>query len=260
MVSGPAGGRRPSEYQHLAAPLAEYARLASDDGGRVALRARLVAGYLPVVRHIARRYAGRGEPVDDLEQAGSIGLLNAIDRFDPANGADFLSYAIPTVTGEIRRHFRDKTWSMRVPRRLKDLRSAINGVYGPLFQQLGRAPQHTEIAAYLGIDVEDVLDGLEAHHGYRSASLDDSVPGTDAVLGDVIGDIDAAIDGVEDHQVLRALLDRMPPRERTILLLRFFGEMTQSQIAARVGLSQMHVSRLLSRSLAQLRATLQTEE
>ena len=150
---------RDSDYAHLTPLFAELAALPPDHPDRAALRNKLVTGYLPVVQHIARRFAGRGEPVDDLEQAGTVGLLNAVDRFEPDRGIDFLSYAVPTITGEVRRHFRDRTWSMRVPRRLKDLQSSINSAVGPLSQELNRAPRPSEIAARLGISTKTV----EAH-------------------------------------------------------------------------------------------------
>ena len=132
---------RDSDYAHLVPLFTELAALPPDDPGRAALRSKLVTGYLPVVQHIARRFAGRGEPVDDLEQAGTVGLLNAVDRFEPDRGIDFLSYAVPTITGEVRRHFRDRTWSMRVPRRLKDMHVSINAAVADLSQTLGRAPR-----------------------------------------------------------------------------------------------------------------------
>lgn len=244
---------RDSDYAHLAPVFAEFAALPADDPGRPALRGKLVTGYLPVVVHIARRFAGRGEPVDDLEQAGTVGLLNAVDRFDPDRGIDFLSYAVPTITGEVRRHFRDRTWSMRVPRRLKDLQSSINGAVGPLSQELGRAPRPTEIAGRLGIPVEEVVEGLDAQQAYRSSSLDELVAGADTSLTDTLGSVDVELDKVEYRQTLAPLLDELPERERTILLLRFFGNLTQTQIADRVGISQMHVSRLLAQTVAQLR-------
>ena len=206
-----------------------------------------------MVQHIARRFAGRGEPVDDLEQAGTVGLLNAVDRFEPDRGIDFLSYAVPTITGEVRRHFRDRTWSMRVPRRLKDLQSSINGAVGPLSQQLGRAPRPSEIAAHLGIATEEVVEGLDAQQAYRSSSLDELVSGADTALTETLGTADAELEKVEYRQTLAPLLDELPERERTILVLRFFGNMTQTQIADRVGISQMHVSRLLAQTVAILR-------
>jgi RNA polymerase sigma-B factor len=244
---------RDSDYAHLAPLFAELADLPPGHPERAALRAELVTGYLPVVQHIARRFSGRGEPVDDLEQAGTIGLLNAVDRFEPSRGIDFLSYAVPTITGEIRRHFRDRTWSMRVPRRLKDLQSAINGAVGPLSQQLGRAPRPTEIAAHLGLPTEEVVEGLSAQQAYRATSLDELVAGADTPLTDTLGDVDTELDNVEYRESLAPLLDELPERERTILLLRFFGGLTQTQIADRVGISQMHVSRLLAQTLARLR-------
>lgn len=248
---------RDSEYAHLAPLFAQLAALPADHPDRAALRSKLVTGHLPVVRHIARRFGGRGEPVDDLEQAGTIGLLGAVDRFDPAHGSDFLSYAVPTITGEIRRHFRDRTWAMRVPRRLKDMQSTIAGAVGPLSQELGRAPRPSEIAARLGIEVDEVLEGLDAQQAYRNTSLDELVAGGDTPLTDTLGVADKELEKVEYRETLAPLLDELPERERTILLLRFFGHMTQTQIADRVGVSQMHVSRLLAQTLTGLRKRMQ---
>lgn len=248
---------RDSEYAHLAPLFVELAALPPDHPDRAALRSKLVTGHLPVVRHIARRFGGRGEPVDDLEQAGTIGLLGAVDRFDPTHGSDFLSYAVPTITGEIRRHFRDRTWAMRVPRRLKDLQSTIAGAVGPLSQELGRAPRPTEIAARLGMDVDEVLEGIDAQQAYRNTSLDELVAGADTPLTDTLGSADKELEKVEYRETLAPLLDELPERERTILLLRFFGNMTQTQIADRVGVSQMHVSRLLAQTLTGLRERMQ---
>ena len=244
---------RDSDYAHLAQVFVEFAGLPADHPDRIALRNKLVTGYLPVVQHIARRFAGRGEPVDDLEQAGTVGLLNAVDRFEPDRGIDFLSYAVPTITGEVRRHFRDRTWSMRVPRRLKDLQSSINGAVGPLSQELNRAPRPSEIAARLGLTTEEVVEGLDAQQVYRSTSLDELVSGADTALTDTLGSADVELEKVEYRQTLAPLLDELPERERTILVLRFFGNMTQTQIADRVGISQMHVSRLLAQTVAGLR-------
>lgn len=251
---------RDSEYGHLAPLFTALAALPSDDPHRAALRAELVTGHLPVVRNIARRFAGRGEPVDDLEQAGTVGLLGAVDRFQPDRGVDFLSYAVPTITGEIRRHFRDRTWSMRVPRRLKDIQSSINGAVGPLSQELGRAPRPSEVAARLGVPLEEIIEGLEAGQAYRSSSIDDLGDGSDTPLAARLGSIDEQLQMVEDHESLTPLLDELPERERTIVVLRFFGNMTQTEIADRVGISQMHVSRLLSGTLAQLRRRMTGDE
>ena len=251
---------RDSDYAHLGPLFEELAALPSDAPGRMAVRTQLVTGYLPVVQHIARRFAGRGEPVDDLEQAGTVGLLNAVDRFEPHRGIDFLSYAVPTITGEIRRHFRDRTWSMRVPRRLKDMQSAINNAVGPLSQELGRAPRPSEIAVRLDISTEEVVEGLDAQQAYRSSSLDELVAGADTTLTETLGSVDTELDKVEYRETLAPLLEDLPERERKILLLRFFGNLTQTQIADRVGISQMHVSRLLARTLAQLRERLTQDE
>src|SRR3954454_8188920 len=173
------------------------AALPPDHPDRAALRNKLVTGYLPVVQHIARRFAGRGEPVDDLEQAGTVGLLNAVDRFDPERGIDFLSYAVPTITGEIRRHLRDRTWSMRVPRRLKDLQGTINGAVGPLSQELGRAPRPSEIAERAGLPGEEGPEGLHPQQAYRSSSLDELVAGADTALADTLGEADDELHKVE---------------------------------------------------------------
>jgi RNA polymerase sigma-B factor len=249
-----------SEYGHLAPLFAEFVALPADHPERPALRAKLITGHLPVVQHIARRFAGRGEPTDDLEQAGTVGLLNAVDRFEPDRGVDFLSYAVPTITGEIRRHFRDRTWSMRVPRRLKDLQGTITGAVGQLSQELGRAPRPSEIAKRAGLSVEEVLEGLDAQQAYRSTSLDELVAGADTALADTLGEVDSDLDKIEYREALGPLLDELPQRERTIVLLRFFGNLTQTQIADRVGISQMHVSRLLTQTLERLRRRMTEDE
>jgi RNA polymerase sigma-B factor len=243
-------------YDHLTHLLEEFAQLPADGERRTELRDRLVTGYLPVAQHIARRFAHRGEPLDDLEQVATVGLIHAINRFEPERGTDFLSYAVPTITGEVRRHFRDQGWSMRVPRRLKDMHVSIGAAVSELSQRLGRAPRPSEIAERLGISTEEVLEGLEASSAYRSASLDEALASDDesgSTAADILGEADGALDQVEYRESIRPLLAKLPDRERTILLLRFFGNMTQTQIAQRVGISQMHVSRLLSQTLAQLR-------
>jgi len=250
-----------SEYQHLAHLFVELVELPADHPRRAELRDDLVAGHLPVARNIARRFAHRGEPQDDLEQVATLGLIQAVDRFEPSRGTDFLSFAVPTITGEVRRHFRDHAWAMRVPRRLKDLHVALGTAISELSQRVGRAPTATELARHLGMPREEVLEGLEAAGAYRSSSLDDVLTGGDAgpALEGVIGQADAELDRVEYRAVLAPMLAKLSERERTILKLRFFGGMTQSQIADRVGLSQMHVSRLLSRTLARLRSELRED-
>ena len=246
-------------YGHLASLLSEFASLPREDGRRAVLREKLMAGYLPVVEHIARRYRGRGETLADLEQVGAIGLLNALDRFDPSRGVDFLGYAIPTITGEMRRHFRDRTWSIRVPRRLKDLQGPIREAVATLSSSLERAPRPTEIAAQLGLGVDEIIEALNAQQAYACASLDVLVGNTDTALGDLLGQVDESLATAEYRDTLRKALDDLPERERSILILRFFGDLTQTQIATQVGISQMHVSRLLAQTLARLRARLDVD-
>lgn len=255
------GRRRDTEYAHLVPLLAEFATLEPDDPRREGLRDELVEGYLPVARHIARRFSNRGEPMDDLVQVATVGLINAVDRFQPDRGSDFFSFAVPTISGEVRRHFRDQGWSMRVPRRLKDLHVSINATVSELSQGLGRAPRPSEIAAKLDVPVADVLEGLEAAQAYRSSSLDEMLTSEEggATLGDLLGEADAELDRVEYQQALEPLLGELPERERTIVMLRFFGNLTQTQIADQVGISQMHVSRLLAQTLVKLRQRLEAE-
>ena len=250
--------RGDSEYGHLVPLLARYAELAPDSPERESLREQLVRGYLPVAQHIARRFSNRGEPLDDLVQVATVGLINAVDRFSPERGSDFFSFAVPTISGEVRRHFRDLGWSMRVPRRLKDMHVSINGVVSELSQSLGRAPKPTEIAERLGVPVSEVLEGLEASEVYRSSSLDEMLSSEQgsATVGELVGGADAELDRVDFRQALRPALADLAPRERTIVLLRFFGNMTQTQIAQEVGISQMHVSRLITKALGKLRGKL----
>ncbi len=238
------------------APLfAELATLEKDDPRRERLREVLVEEHLPLVRHFARRFSNRGEPFDDLLQVGTLGLIAAIDRFDPTRGVEFLSFAVPTITGEIKRHFRDQGWSVRVPRRLQELHLSLNSAVGELAQKNGRAPTPSELAEHLGIPREEVLEGLAVANAYRSSSLDERLSGEDdsPTLAATLGEEDAALEGVEYRESLQPLLATIPARERRILILRFFGNMTQSQIAADIGISQMHVSRLLSQTLSKLR-------
>ena len=253
--------RADPEYGHLIPLLEEYASTGAGDPRRETLRAELVTGFLPVAQHIARRFSNRGEPLDDLVQVATVGLINAVDRFSPERGSDFFSFAVPTISGEVRRHFRDLGWSMRVPRRLKDLHVSINGVVSELSQSLGRAPKPTEIAERLGLPVSEVLEGLEASEAYRSSSLDEMLSSEQgsATVGELVGEADAELDRVDFRQALRPVLSELAPRERTIVLLRFFGNMTQTQIAQEVGISQMHVSRLLTQTLDRLRNRLDPE-
>ncbi|WTW97257.1 RNA polymerase sigma factor SigF [Streptomycetaceae bacterium NBC_01309] len=240
---------------------AQLAKLPPDDPDRRLIRDRLVEMHLPLVEHLARRFRNRGEPLDDLVQVATIGLIKSVDRFDPERGVEFSTYATPTIVGEIKRHFRDKGWAVRVPRRLQELRLALTAATAELSQRNGRSPTVGELAVQLGISEEEVLEGLESANAYSTLSLD--VPDTDdesPAVADTLGSEDEALEGVEYRESLKPLLEQLPPREKRILLLRFFGNMTQSQIAQEVGISQMHVSRLLARTLAQLRERLLVEE
>ena len=241
------------EYAHLVPLQRRYASLAPDHPERQRLRARLITGYLPVAEHLARRLAGRGEPLEDLIQVATVGLINAVDRFEPNRGSHFLAFAVPTITGELRRYFRDHGWSTRVPRRFKDLSLAIRRAQAELSQQLGRSPTPREIAERLEVPVANVIEALHAAEAYRSSSLDALLycGETTATHQTLLGE-DTEIGLIDEREALRPLLAQLAPRQRTILELRFFYELTQSQIAERVGLSQMHVSRLLRQTVAYL--------
>jgi RNA polymerase sigma-B factor len=240
---------------------ARLEKLPDSSSARSEIRDALVEMHLPLVEHLARRFRNRGEPLDDLVQVATIGLIKSVDRFDPDRGVEFSTYATPTIVGEIKRHFRDKGWAVRVPRRLQELRLSLTTATSELSQRNGRAPTVAELAVHLKISEEDVLEGLESANAYSTLSLD--VPDTDdesPAVADTLGAEDDALEGVEYRESLKPLLERLPPREKKILLLRFFGNMTQSQIADEVGISQMHVSLLLTRTLAQLRERLLIEE
>ena len=239
------------EYEHLIPLQRRYAELTTDDPHRNRLRHQLIQGYLPVAEHIARRFTGRGEPLEDLIQIATVGLINAIDRFEPGRGSHFLAFAVPTITGEIRRYFRDHGWSTHVPRRLKDLNLAIRQTTVELSQQLGHSPRPSQIAQYLGIPTGSVLEALHAAEAYRSSSLDDVLryEQRTATPDTFLGELDQQMRLVDDRETLRPLLAQLTPRHRTILMLRFFHQLTQQQIAKQVGLSQMQVSRLLRQIL-----------
>jgi RNA polymerase sigma-B factor len=240
----------------------QLAQLPPDDPERARIRATLVELHLPLVEYLARRFRNRGEWLDDLTQVATIGLIKSIDRFDLDRGVEFSTYATPTIVGEIKRHFRDKGWAVRVPRRLQELKLSLTKAIGDLAQREGRAPTVSELAEHLQMSEEEVLEGLESANAYSTVSLDapDSGDEDAPAVADSLGMIDDALEGVEYRESLKPLLERLPPREKKILLLRFFGNMTQSQIAAELGISQMHVSRLLARTLAQLREGLTIDD
>ncbi len=227
-------------------------RLPREHPEHLAARDRLVSAHLGLVEHLARRYSGRGEALDDLIQVGTIGLINAVDRFDPERGGSLAAYAVPTILGEIRRHFRDRGWAVRVPRRLQELTRTLSIARAALTQELGRSPTVDELAARTGVDAETVLEGLESAGAYSTVPLEPVVE-SDAAWLTVH---DEGLNGVENREALRPLLQALPPRERRILALRYVRGMSQQQIADEVGLSQMHVSRLLARTLETLRTEL----
>jgi RNA polymerase sigma-B factor len=217
-------------------------------------RQQMIEAYLPLATRLANRFRGRGEPVEDLVQVATIGLIKAVDGYEPSRGTPFMAYAVPTMTGEIKRHFRDRGWHVRVPRRLQELRLGVERVTGDLTQQLGRAPTVAELAAVLDTDEDSIIETRESAHAYRAMSLQAPVASEDAAeLGDLIGDVDPRFEHIDNRTTLKPLLARLPRREQRIVAMRFFGNMTQSQIAAELGISQMHVSRLLSGALRTLR-------
>jgi RNA polymerase sigma-B factor len=253
-----ADAHKPAVDQDALHLLRDLARLSVDDAHRPVLRGRAIEAWLPLAKHLAQRFHGRGEPLDDLVQIATVGLIKAIDRFDPEYGNDFAAYAVPTIVGEIKRHFRDRTWDIRVPRRLQELKLDINEATATLSQQLGRSPTIADIAAYLQKSEDEVIEGLEGARAYSAVSLQTLVgAGIDGTeLGDLFGQDDPDLALAEFRASLGPALDTLSPREQHIIILRFFGNLTQTQIAHHVGISQMHVSRLLARSLANLRGQL----
>ena len=224
--------------------------------GDTAAREALVQRHLPLVRSLARRYAGRGEALEDIEQVGSIGLLKAIDRYDMEREVSLTTYATPNVVGEIKRHFRDKGWAIRVPRGLQELSAKLSATVERLTVKLERSPSIAEIAAELEATPEQVLEAMEAGSAYSTVSLSSGPGGDDDDSFDPmesIGEEDAEFERTEQRAALEPALAALPPREREILRMRFEDGLTQTQIAERIGISQMHVSRLIRKSLARMR-------
>lgn len=264
MTSTPQSPRRTSRWgeterireRELLAVLAD---LDATDPRRSDVRDELVTMHLPLVHHLARRYRDRGESIDDLVQVGTVGLIKAVDRFDRSRGVEFSTFATPTILGEIKRHFRDTTWAVRVPRRLQELQAQATASSDELTRTLHRSPTVRELAEAIGVSEDEVLQALEARHAYNASSLDagssDESDGA-APIADRFGAVDPQFELVEYRETLRPLLDRLPDRERRIVMLRFFHNLSQTQIAEEMGMSQMHVSRLLARALEQLRANM----
>ncbi|MEU6367385.1 RNA polymerase sigma factor SigF [Streptomyces sp. NPDC046931] len=235
-----------------------FRRLATLPPGpeRDALRDEIVEAWLPMAERLAGRFRSRGESFDDLRQVAALGLVKAVDRYDPDRGHAFESFAVPTVTGEIKRHFRDHMWTLHVPRRVQDLRNRVRFACQDLSGTIsGRRPTIAEIAEHAGMSEEDVREGLEALESFTALSLDAELPGSEDgySLSDSLGAPDTALDTVVDREAVKPRLQALPERERAILYMRFFDDMTQSSIAERLGISQMHVSRLISRCCNRLR-------
>ncbi len=224
------------------------------------LRNELIEAHKSLASHLARRFANRGEPFDDLLQVACLGMLKAVERFDPERNLEFSTFATATIEGELKRHFRDKTWAVRVPRRPQELHLRLANAVNELSQRLTRPPLVPELAAELGVSDEEVLEAMEVGSAYRSSSLDARPPeGSESgAFEQRVGGDDHGFELAEHRVVLEQVLADLPERERVIVELRFFREMTQTEIAEEVGISQMHVSRLLTRTLAQLRERLHT--
>jgi RNA polymerase sigma-B factor len=219
-------------------------------------RNALVEEHRWIAIRCARRFDGRGEPLDDLIQVAQLGVLKAVERFDPEHGAAFASFAMPTVMGELRRHFRDRTWSIGVPRRLKELHVSLARAVEHLSHALGRQPTIDELARELRVTPDDILETLDAGAAYRTSPIGRPDDADDDREPAMLGEEDGQLDRADARMAVRRLMDTLPPRERTIVYLRFFGSLTQQEIADRLGLSQVHVSRLLRHCLSELRSSL----
>ncbi|MFI6654190.1 RNA polymerase sigma factor SigF [Streptomyces sp. NPDC050523] len=229
---------------------------------RDTLRGQIVESWLPMAERLAGRFRNRGESYEDLRQVASLGLVKAVDRYDPELGNAFESYAVPTITGEIKRHFRDHMWTLHVPRRVQDLRNRVRFAAQDLSQTIpGRRPTVAEIAEHANLSEEDVQVGQQALESFTALSLDAELPGSDDgySLSDALGAADPALDTVVDRESVKPRLAALPERERAILYMRFFGDMTQSRIAEELGISQMHVSRLISRCCDRMRDQIMRE-
>jgi RNA polymerase sigma-B factor len=247
-----------TERERLREKFKEYGRT-----GDRATRDQLIEAHLRLAEHLARRFSNRGVALDDLIQVAALGLVKAVERFDPERGLEFSTFATPTIVGELKRHFRDKGWAVRVPRRVQELHVEINALVGELTQRLGRSPTIAELARIAGTSEEDVLEAMEAAQAYRSASIDAPTGGGDEDsrgLAAQLGDEDVNLFDAENRMLITDLLTALPKREQLMLRLRFYDGMTQSQIADRLGISQMHVSRLLAKSLAVLRERVEATE
>jgi RNA polymerase sigma-B factor len=241
-----------TDRNELRSKLEDYGRTGDKE-----LRDQIVASQVGLAEYLARRFKNRGEPIEDLIQVALLGLLKAVERFDPSRGLEFSTFATPTIVGELKRHFRDKGWAVRVPRRVQELHLRMGTVVNNLAQELGRSPTIPEIAQRAEVSVDEVLEAMEAGRAYRFSSIDapagDDEDRAQSPAAAQLGEDDSSLEEVEQRMLLSPLIASLPKREQMIIHLRFFRGMTQSEIAGRLGISQMHVSRLLARSLAQLR-------
>jgi len=255
------GQQADDSYDDVIEMFVELRRLPAESHEYKQQRERIVARCLPLADHVASHFGRRGEGLDDLTQVARLGLMNAINRFDPAKGPSFIGFAVPTMMGEVRRYFRDYSWGMRVPRRLRELHVQISRTTADLAQNLGRAPNAAELSHVLEVPHEEIVECLVAGDAYRLESLDAPI-GTDnsgkpRLVADAVGGVDPQIDHITNREAVRALVSALPRREREVLHMRFFESMTQSQIAERIGVSQMQVSRILANTLRCLRDQLE---
>jgi RNA polymerase sigma-70 factor (sigma-B/F/G subfamily) len=261
-AGGATRGSEPTSHEDelVASMLDAMSQLRPGTAERRRIRDRVVAARMPFATSLARRFTHRGEPFDDLQQVAMVGLLKAVDGYDPGRGREFTAYAKPTILGELRRHFRDRTWAITVPRRHKELRLALNTAREELSQQLGRSPSVRELAGQLGASTGEVLQAVEAAQAYHSVPLSTPVGAAGGarttILADLVGGEDPELAAVENRATVPAMIATLPDRDQRILTMRFYHDMTQSQIAASTGVSQMHVSRLIKAALGRLRREL----
>jgi RNA polymerase sigma-B factor len=222
------------------------------------LRELIVREYHPLVLYLARRYYGRGEALEDLVQVAQMGLLNAVDRFDPERAVQFSTFAAATIVGELKRHLRDKCWSVRVPRRLQEIALHVNRALPDLSQSLGRSPSYAEIAKTIGESEADVIEAVDAAQAFTASSLDAAVDEDSQPASETLGEVDERFDVATGWADVAPAIRELPERQRRILYLRFFENKTQSEIASEIGISQMHVSRILTQTLATLRASIES--
>jgi RNA polymerase sigma-B factor len=255
-VTDPADATRDPQREEAAGLLARLHALPEDSPRRQHIRDLLAEMHLPLVRYLARRFTGRNAPFEDIVQVGAIGLLKAIDRFDPERGLEFSTYATPTILGEIRRYFRDTGWLLHVPRRAQELQATLARGRSELTQQLQRAPTVSELADWAGVDTMQVVEAIDAARGYAGVPLDALTDDGEESRKDQLAETDTDLERVELREELRPALEELSERDREILVLRFVAGKTQTEIAAIIGVSQMQISRLISRSLDQLRERL----